>query len=246
MVVARELDQRLDYTVYLSGLEAKRALNEVTKDHGATIDPFTLPDSPEYGGVTLYVQLVGADGTVLHRSANLDTDLPVDLDHIHDVLSGDKDAKDPYVETIDFSGERLAIYSAVWEVAPNPEQASTAEITPLSNASPNEQSGQREAINQPGQDGQSGPNSQMAVLQVAAAEPSIRDDLLRTGALLAGVVLAATAIAAWVGWRLVENALRPVDEMSNIARDIGATADFLAGCQCRIPQEYPTRLGDWR
>ena len=27
MVVARELDQRLDYTVYLSGLEAKRAID---------------------------------------------------------------------------------------------------------------------------------------------------------------------------------------------------------------------------
>ena len=66
----------------------------------------------------------------------------------------------------------------------------------------------------------------MAVLQVAAAEPSIEDDLLRTGALLVGVVLAATAIAAWAGWRLVANALNPVDDMSTIARDIGATADF--------------------
>ena len=93
MVVARELDQRLDYTVYLSGLEAKRALNEATKDYGATVDPFTLPDSSEYGGVTLYVQLVSADGTVLQRSSNLDKDLPVDKDHIHKVLNGEKDAK---------------------------------------------------------------------------------------------------------------------------------------------------------
>jgi len=83
----------------------------------------------------------------------------------------------------------------------------------------------------------------MAVLQVAAAEPAIEDDLLRTGALLAGVVLAATAIAAWAGWRLVANALQPVDEMSNIARDIGATADFSRRLPVPESPKEPDEIG---
>jgi signal transduction histidine kinase len=227
MVVARELDQRLDYTVYLSGLEAKHALNEATNDHGATIDPFALPDSPEHGGVTLYVQLVSADGTVLKRSDNLDKDLPVNPEAIRAVLSDERDSKNPYSETIDVSGERLAVYSAPWKFEPSPEQAMAAlEKSLLGMASPASQPGSGETTDQPGQGGQEGPGGQMAVLQVAAAEPAIGDDLLRTGALLVGVVLAATAIAAWAGWRLVANALQPVDDMSAIVRDIGATADF--------------------
>ncbi len=137
MVVARELDQRLDYTVHLSGLEAKRALNDVTKDHGAGIHPFTLPDSSEYGGVALYVQLVSADGTVLQRSSNLEKDLPVNLDHIQKVLAEEKDTKNTYVDSIDFRGERLAVYSAAWELDPGEGQASSAaETLRLGMASP--------------------------------------------------------------------------------------------------------------
>ena len=198
VVVARELDQRLDYTVYLSGLEAKRALNEVTKDHGATVDPFSLPDSPDYGGVILYVQLVGPDGTVIQRSGNLDADIPVSRKTLDQVLSSERTPKEGYSDTIGIPGERLAVYSARWET-------------------PNGRMG--DALPQ-------GQTAALAVLQIAAAEPTSERDLWTLGIVLGLVVLVATGIAAFAGWRIVATALRPVDDMSRAARAIGAEADF--------------------
>jgi len=196
VVVARELDQRLDYTVYLSGLEAKRALNEVTKDHGATVDPFSLPDSDDYGGVTLYVQLVAPDGVVLQRSDNLSDDLPVSRKTLARVLNAEREPKEGFTETLNIPGERLAVYSTRWE-------------------SP---------IGRIGEPSPQGRTSEVAILQVAAAEPTSERDLWALGIVLAGVVLAATGIAAFAGWRIVANALRPVDAMTRTARAIGAEA----------------------
>lgn len=198
VVVARELDQRLDYTVYLSGLEAKRALGEVTKDHGATVDPFSLPDSPDYGGVILYVQLVAPDGTVIQRSDNLDADIPVSRKTLEQVLSSERTPKEGYSDTIGILGERLAVYSARWET---PDGR-------IGDAMPEGQS------------------TGLAVLQIAAAEPTSERDLWTLGIVLGLVVLAATGIAAFAGWRIVATALRPVDDMSRAARAIGAEADF--------------------
>lgn len=196
-VVAQELEKRLAYTVYLSGLEAKGALKDVTLAPPGAIDPFALPASPDYANLTLYVQYVSVDGQVLEMSPNLEHPLPVSPQTIQQVLG---EGKTDVHQSLKLPGEWIEVYSARW----TPPGAAAG--TPA------------------------------GVLQIAAAEPTIAGDLQRIGLILAGVVLVATAAAAWIGWTVIGKALRPVDELARSAREIGAAADFSR----RLP-ELPER-----
>lgn len=133
VVVAHELERRLDYTIFLRGLEAKKTLLAVTQQPVGAIDPFTLPSSPDFANQTLYVQYVGADGRVLATSSNLREPLPVAPETIRQALTG----KETVQESLHRPGQRVVVYSARWRRPGTPAgepsgvlQLAAAEPTP--------------------------------------------------------------------------------------------------------------------
>ena len=133
VVVAHELDRRLDYTVFLRGLEAKKTLSAVIQPPPGTTDPLTLPSSPDFADQTLYVQYVDVHGTVLATSSNLRKSLPVTSETIRQVLAG----KEIVLEPLHRPGQRGEIYSARWRRPGTPAgepagilQLAVAEPTP--------------------------------------------------------------------------------------------------------------------
>jgi heavy metal sensor kinase len=110
LLVARELEQQLDYTMLLRGSEAKKALAEVTGPHNGGIDPFTLPSSPDFAEQPIYVQYVDPDGAVRATSSNLEKPLPVSPATVRQALSG----KGIVHESLRLPGKRADVYSARW------------------------------------------------------------------------------------------------------------------------------------
>lgn len=133
VVVARELDRQVNYTIFLRGLEAKKTLLAVTQQPSAATDPFTLPSSPDFADQTLFVQYVSAGGTVLATSSNLEMPLPVSPETLRQVLAG----KEYVQESLSRPGQRIEVYSARWQRPGSPAgepagilQLAVAEPTP--------------------------------------------------------------------------------------------------------------------
>lgn len=133
VVVARQLEQRLEYAIFLRGLEAKKTLTTVTQQRDGGIDPLTLPFTPDYANQTLYVQVVSLDGRVLASSSNLQDPLPVSPETIRQLRAG----KEIVQESLERSEQRIEIYSALWRPPDTPAddprgvlQLAVAEPTP--------------------------------------------------------------------------------------------------------------------